>query len=92
VGVRTSASFVRHGETGIGVDRLPPGAYCVKYVADAVALDAFVDAIEQAQAIDRPSVRAIAAEQFDTDRIVDAVITLVNTVRLAGGIKTAASV
>ena len=30
--------------------------------SDAVALDAFMDAIEQAQAIDRPSVRAIAAE------------------------------
>ena len=71
VGVRTGASFVRHGETGILVDRLPPGASCVECEADAVALDALIDAIEQAQAIDRPSVRAIAAEQFDTTRIVD---------------------
>jgi hypothetical protein len=32
-----------------------------------------------------------AAKQFDTDRIVDSIINAVNTVRLAGGIGTAAS-
>jgi hypothetical protein len=30
VGVRTGASFVRHGETGAVVDRLPPGASCLQ--------------------------------------------------------------
>ena len=33
-----------------------------------------------------------AAEQFDTERIVDSVITAVNKARLEGGIATAASV
>jgi hypothetical protein len=33
-----------------------------------------------------------AAEEFDSDRIVDTVVTAVDTVRLAGGIEKAASV
>ncbi len=33
-----------------------------------------------------------AAEQFDSDRIVDSLISAVNTTRLGGGIATAASV
>jgi len=78
VGVRTGASFVRHGETGIVVDRLPPGASCVECDADAVALDAFIEAVEQAQTIDRPSVRAIAAEQFNTASIVDGLLESLN--------------
>jgi hypothetical protein len=80
VGVRTDASFVRHRETGIVVDRLPPGASCVECDADALALDAFIDAIEQAQTIDRPSVRAIAAEQFDTTRIVDGLLESLSSI------------
>jgi hypothetical protein len=80
VGVRTGASFVRHRETGIVVDRLPPGASCVECDADALALDAFIDAIEQAQTIDRPSVRAIAAEQFDTTRIVDGLLESLSSI------------
>jgi hypothetical protein len=51
-----------------------------------------MEAIEQAQVMDRHSVRDRAAEQFDTERIVDSVISAVNTVRLAGGIEKAASV
>lgn len=80
VGVRTGASFVRHGETGIVVDRLPPGASCVGCDADALALDAFIDAIEQAQTIHRPAVRAIAAEQFDTTRIVDGLLESLSSI------------
>jgi len=55
-------------------------------------LDLFMDAVEQAQELDRHSVRDRAAEQFDNDRAVDSVIAAVDTVRLAGGIATAASV
>ena len=80
------------GETSVLVDRLPPGRQCVETDDDERALGVFLDAIEQAQAMDRQSVRDRAAEQFDTERIVDSVITAVNTVRLAGGIATAASV
>jgi hypothetical protein len=51
-----------------------------------------MEALEQAQALDRHRVREQAAGQFDTERIVDAIITAVNTARLGGGIATAASV
>lgn len=80
VGVRTGASFVWHGETGIVVDRLPPGASCVECDADAVALDTFVAAIDQAQSIDRSSVRAIAAEQFNTASIVDGLLESLSSI------------
>ena len=59
---------------------------------DVRALAVFMESIEQAQAMDRHRVRDRAAEQFDTDKIVGSIITAVNTVRLAGGIETAASV
>ena len=56
------------------------------------ALAVFMESVEQAQAMERHSVRDLAAEQFDTDRIVDSIITAVNKARLGGGIATAASV
>ena len=56
------------------------------------ALAAFMEAIEQAQSMDRHSVRDRAARQFSTDRIVESIITAVNKARLVGGIATAASV
>ena len=92
VGVRTGASFVRTGVTGVLVDRLPPGAHCAESDADMRALADYLEAIEQAQALDRHSVRDRAAQQFDTDRIVDSIITAVNKARLGGGIATTASV
>ena len=70
VGVRTGASFVRHGETGIVVDRIPPGASYVESDADAAALAAFIEGLEKAQTFDRQSVRQFAADQFSSDRIV----------------------
>ncbi len=42
VGVRTGASFVRRGETGIFVNRLPLGVSCLECDEDAAALDAFM--------------------------------------------------
>ena len=51
-----------------------------------------MEAIEQAQSMDRHSVRDRAAEPFDSGRTVDSIITAVNTIRLAAGIETAASV
>ena len=92
MGVRTGAAFVRAGESGVVVDRLPPGRQCAESDEDVRALAAFMAAIEQAQAMDRHSVRDQAADQFDTDRIVDSVITAVNKARLGAGIVTAASV
>ena len=92
MGVRTGAAFVRTGETGVVVDRLPPGARCAESDDDVRALAGFLEAIEQAQSFDRYSVRDLAAEQFETDQIVDNVITAVNKARLAGGIEKSASV
>ena len=57
------------------VDRLPPGAACVECDADTLALDAFIVAIEQAQTLDRGMVRGFATGQFDTDKIIDALIS-----------------
>ena len=74
------------------MDRLPPGRQCAESDDDVQALAVFMAAIEQAQALDRHSVRERAAREFDTDRIVDSIITVVNNARLGGGIATAASV
>ena len=41
---------------------------------------------------DRHSVRERAAEKFDTDRIVDSMITAVDMARLGGGVESAANV
>ena len=87
VGVRTGASFVKTGETGVVVDRLPPGRQCAESDDDVRTLAAFTDAIEQAQSMDRNSLRERAAQQFDSDRIMDSIITAVNKARLAGGIE-----
>ena len=66
VGVRTGASFVKTGETGVLVDRLPPGRQCVETDADERALAGYLDAIEHAQSMDRQVVRHIAARNSTT--------------------------
>lgn len=60
------------------MDRLPPGRQCAESGNDVRALAVFMEAIEEAQAANRHSVRDRAAEQFDTDRIVESIITAVN--------------
>jgi hypothetical protein len=92
VGVRTGASFVRTGETGVLVDRLPPGRQCAESDEDVRALADVMEAIEKAQTMDRHSVWDRAAEEFDTDRIVDSIIAAVDKARLGGGIERAANV
>jgi len=82
VGVQTGASFVRDGETGFLVDRLPPGRQCIASDADETSLDAYLEAVRRAQEIDRPSVRATAAGQFSTERIVNTVVTALERARL----------
>jgi hypothetical protein len=47
-------------------------------------LGVFMDAIEEAQTLNRHSVRERAAEEFDTNRSVDSIITAVNKARLGG--------
>ena len=74
VGVRTGASFVGPSETGVVVDRLPPGRKCAETDDDERALAVFMEAIEEDQALDRHSVRDLAAREFDTERIVDRVV------------------
>ena len=81
VGVRTGAAFVRHGETGIVVDRLPPGRQCAESDDDVRALAVFMKAIEEAQAMDRHSVRDRAAVRFNSDGIGDDIIIAFNVLR-----------
>jgi len=81
VGVRTGASFVQHGLTGYLVDRLPPGRQCVANAGDEQALANYLAALLQAQAMDRRAVRSVAAAQFGTEQIEDAVIDALDRVR-----------
>ena len=81
VGVRTGASFVRTGETGVLVDRLPPGEASITSEQDAKALDAFLEGIHAAQHLERHTVRALAADQFAAGGIVEAVIAALARLR-----------
>jgi hypothetical protein len=74
VGVRTGAPFIQNGVTGMFVDRLPPGAKCVKNEADETALATFVDGVQPIQQTDHHSVRARAVDAFATACIVDQII------------------
>jgi hypothetical protein len=74
------------------VDRLPPGRQYAESDDDVRALAVFMEAIEEVQSLDRHGVRDRAAEEFDTERIVDSIITAVNMARLGGGIERAANV
>lgn len=91
-GVRTGAAFVQHGETGVLVDRLPPGRQCAESDDDVRALAVFMEALEPSQSLDRHSVWDRACEKCATDRIVESVITAVNKAGLGGGIAAAGSV
>ena len=74
VGVRTGASLISDQESGIFVDRLPPGAECVSSDEDRVCLEHYVAALETAMLFSRPSVRDIAVSTFNTKQIVDSII------------------
>ena len=74
------------------MDRLTPGRQCAESDEDVRALAVFMDAIEEAQSLDRHCVRDRAANEFGTDRILDSTITAVNMARLGGGIERAANV
>jgi len=67
IGVPTGAPFVRPGQTGILVEQFSP-AGCA-------------EAIQRCLALDRAAVAALAAEQFDADRIVDTVIASLEAAR-----------
>ncbi|MHB9067179.1 MAG: winged helix-turn-helix domain-containing protein, partial [Pirellulaceae bacterium] len=81
VGVRTGASFVKTGETGVLVDRLPPGRQCVETDEDERALAVYMEAVDVAKSMDHESVRQRAGEQFATPRIADHVIAALVGVR-----------
>jgi hypothetical protein len=81
VGVRTGAAFVRTGETGVVVDRLPPGRHCVESDEDKRALVEYLIALEQAQWMDRQCVRVRAAVEFQTDGVIDQLIGTLDELR-----------
>jgi hypothetical protein len=71
IGVPTGASFVRHGRTGVLLCRFN--------------LEACIEAVARCHELDRRSVAALAAEQFDTNRVVDTVLgALWQVIRAAG--------
>ena len=81
VGVRTGAPFIQDGVTGVFVDRLPPGAKCVKNDADEVALATFVEGIRRGLEMTRDAVRTSASSAFGMDRIVDQIVAVLETAR-----------
>jgi hypothetical protein len=86
-GARTGASFVRAGETGVVVDRLPLGGQCAESADDVRVLAVFTDAIEEAQVLGRHRVRNRVTRQFKADRIVDDVVNALKTARLASSVQ-----
>jgi hypothetical protein len=73
VGIRTGAPFIQDGLTGVFVDRLPPGAKCVKNDADAAALAEHQCAIHRSQSLPRGRVRSESATRFAPESIVNAI-------------------
>lgn len=82
VGVRTGAPFVRDGETGYLLERLPPGRKCVSSADDERALAAYVDVIGQATFLDRQKVRADVMARFGMASVVDSVVAVIDEIRL----------
>jgi hypothetical protein len=80
-GVRTGAPFIHNGVTGVFIDRLPPGAKCVKNDADEAALVKYLAAIRQVAEMDRLVVRAAFSVTFSTDQIVDHILEALAAVR-----------
>jgi hypothetical protein len=81
VGVRTGAPFIRDGATGVIVDRLPPGAKCVKNDADEAAMAAFVEGIQRIQQTDRHSVRTHASVAFGSEQVIGRLLALLSQIR-----------
>jgi hypothetical protein len=81
VGVRTGAPFIQDGVTGVFVDRLPPGAKCVKNDADEAALATFMVAIQATHQTDRHSVRSRVIGASNNVNIVDRIIEAVMSAR-----------
>ena len=82
VGARTAAAFVQPGENGFHVSRLPPGAACVQTAQEAAALVEYLQAISQAQELNRQDVHAMAVARFSTERIVDTIVAALEAARL----------
>lgn len=76
VGVRTGAPWVEPGVTGYFVDELPT---CMD--PEALQLTEYVERLRRAQELDRDSVREVAAERFDTIRIVETVLDALQRAR-----------
>ncbi len=74
---------MKTGETGVLVDRLPPGWQWVETEDEERALGVYLEAIEQAQVMDRELIRQLTAEQFDSGSIVDQVITTLANIRVS---------
>jgi hypothetical protein len=81
VGVRTGGPFIQDRVTGVFVDRLPPGAKCVKNDADEVSLATFVEGIQRIQQFSRLSIRRITAENCSAPLIVGQIVQSLGSVR-----------
>ena len=74
VGVCTGAPFIQDGISGVFVDRLPPGAKCIKNDADEAALAAYMQSVQTLQNKDRKDVREQAALAFHPVPLVNGLV------------------
>ncbi len=81
VGVRTGASLVRDGVTGVWVERLPSGPEHFESGNDEANLNTYLNAVKQAAEIDREEVRQVASAEFGTSLIVDRLLALITELR-----------
>jgi hypothetical protein len=78
VGVRTGASLVCNGITGVLVERLPLSRECMANEADEAVLATCLQAIPKAQRMNRQTVRDAAVADFGTDRVLEVFLTGLN--------------
>lgn len=75
---------MKNGVTGYVVERLPPGRKWMVNDDDEACLCLYLDAIHQAESLERQDVRSHAAADFATGSIVDGLITTLYQQRTIG--------
>ncbi|MCZ2341702.1 MAG: hypothetical protein LC104_07885 [Bacteroidales bacterium] len=82
VGIRTGTPFVRDGITGAMVERLPPGKECIRNDTEKKTLTLYLEAVRQAQTMDRRVIREEAAKRFAPRHITDTILTVLQAARI----------
>lgn len=82
VGLKTGATYIRENETGCHIAQFPGGRASSPHKTNDGDVCMLMHAIGRAHALDRQKVHAVAANDFDTEIIVDSVIAALNRSRM----------